>query len=140
MALASNKPYNTRLVEDVNYIKSASLQTAVVTPGLDFVQATPYPTTEAVILQANTSAATSNLAGGVTASFAWQDSADNSSFSNISQLATYTVSGSSLAATSVQVLLPPNVRRYVRVAVTLTDSASLATTNATGSITASVLF
>lgn len=141
MALASNKPYNTRLVEDANFVKSASLQTAVVTAGLDFVQALPYPTTEQVILQANLGATTTTLANGITASIAWQDSADNSSFAAISQLAGFSVKGAStLAATSQQVLLPPNVRRYVRLAATFADSGSNATTNYTGSFTASVLF
>lgn len=142
MALASNNPYNSRLLEDANYVKSASLQTAVVTAGLDFVQASPYPTTEQVILQADMSALTSTLAGGITASVSWQDSADNSSFAAISKLAAYTSKGTaSIAAISgKQVLLPPDVKRYVRLAAAFTDPAGAATTNYTGSITASVLF
>lgn len=140
MSLASNLPYNNRLVEDVNFVKAVNLRTALYTAGIDFVQVTPYPTTEAVILRADSSAISSTLDAGVTGSFTWQDSADNSSFANIPQLAGFTATGASLPATSQVVLLPPTVRRYVRGFVTLTDSGSNSTTNITGSITASVLF
>lgn len=141
MSLASNNPFNSRNLRDANYIKSSSLQTSLVTPSLDFIQATPYPTTEQVILQATLGATTTTLANGVTASIAWQDSADNSSFSNITQLGSFAVIGTTtLAATSQQVLLSPSVRRYVRVAATFTDSGSNSTTNYTGSLTASALF
>lgn len=141
MALVNNKPFNTRILEDVSFIKSASLQDAVVTAGLDFVQAMPYPTTEQVIAQANLSATTTTLAGGITASIAWEESADNSTFAAVPELAGFTVLGKiDLAATSQQVLLPPSVKRYVRLAGTFTDAAGDPATNYTGSITASVLF
>lgn len=141
MSLASNLPYNNRILTDPNYVKAANLKSAVVTSGLDFVQVTPYPTTEQVILRADLSALTSTLDAGLTASVAWQDSADNSSFAVVPQLAGFTTNGTaSLSAVNQLVLLPPTSRRYVRLAVTLTDSGSNATTNVTGSVTASVLF
>ena len=139
MSLASNNPTNTRLLTDKSFLSSASLQTALNTTGFDFVQTTPYPTTEAVIFRLSTGTITTGLTGGVTGSFTYQDSADNSSYSNISKLAGYTIKGTSLAATSQDVLLPPDVRRYVRVAAAFT-SASVTVTNYTGSISASVLF
>jgi len=140
MSLATNTPTNSRLLTDINYIASASLQTATATPSLDFIQATPYPVTERVVVSINSSTITSTKANGVTGSIAYQDSADNSTFANISQLAGYALSGSSLTATNQQILLPPSARRYLRINATFTDSASLSTTNYTGSITCSVLF
>ena len=139
MSLASNKPYNSRLLEDSLYVKSASLSTATASAALDFVQASPYPTTEQVIVQVATTALTTGIANGVTGSYALQNSADNLNWSSISELATF---GSDLAATTAKVLLPPSVKRYVRVLATFADSASVAATynDLTGSLTASVLF
>jgi hypothetical protein len=140
MSLASNNPTNTRLLTDTEYLASCSLQTSLSTSGFDFIQASPYPTTEQVIVRMNTSTITSTLVGGVTGSFRLQDSANNSSYSNISELAGYTLKGTSLTATSQDVLLPPSVRRYIRSTATFTDSGSNSTTNYTGSISCSVFF
>lgn len=139
MSLASNKPYNSRLIVDSGYVKSASLSTATASAALDFIDVDPYPTTEQVIVQVVTTALTSGISAGVTGSYSLQNSADAASWSSISELATF---GSSLAATTTKVLLPPSVKRYVRVLATFADSASVATTynDLTGSMTASVLF
>jgi hypothetical protein len=143
MALVPNNPYNSRLLEDVNYIKAVTLPTSA-SAAMDLIQPNPYPTTERVIAQINVSlisASESTLTG----STVWQDSADNVTFANVSQLAgisTYGATGT-IAAASQLVLFPPSVRRYVRVLSTYTyNSASVqvGVPDLTGSITASLLF
>jgi len=62
--------------------------------------------------------ATPSLVDAKTITFTFQDSADNSSFAAIAELATLVLTGASsagAAAATRRVKLPPSVRRYVRV-------------------------
>lgn len=142
MGLASNSPYNTRTLTDVNYVVSKSLQSATASAAMDLVQAVPYPTTEQVIVKFNNSLISSSF-NKISSSLALQHSdASTGAFVDIPELAPMTatsVTDYSMPAATRYVLLPPSVKRYIRVNETAT-SASAALSNITGSITASLLF
>ncbi len=82
---------------------------------IDLEVASPFPTTGRFSVKiSNTAAAGANTKN---VNFRVMDSADNSSFTNVAQLANpiYQVADSSgLPAGSVTIMLPPNTRRYVR--------------------------
>lgn len=70
--------------------------------------------------------ATPSLADSNTLTFTFQDSADNSSFAAIPELATLVrtgASGAGAAAATRVVYLPPSVRKYVRVNIAASASA-----------------
>ena len=119
----SNLPTNTRAVKDANYIVETALPSA---PGTvngtaldlgDVVSGIPYATTETINLQVLSPALTNAMLGsGYTLTYTIQDSADNSSFTAISTLASQvlTGAGAGAVATTYTFKLPPATRRYVR--------------------------
>jgi len=124
MSLANNAPVNTRAIRDINYIANIALPVAantVNTNGLDLIQATPYPTTEYVIVQVLTSASNAT-ANSKNVNVVLQDSADNVTFANIALLAnpllTVTDNSGTTPAGAANVLLPPSARRYIRAQAT----------------------
>lgn len=133
MSLASNTPTNQRALKDGTFVKVASSLggTSGATAGFNLVQSLPYPTTEQVVLKVETTA----LAGSnTTASFFVQESEDNSTYTNIAEFATQTLTvPTTRAATTYNYILPPDVKQYVRVS----SSVSGATT---GGYTASLAF
>jgi len=156
MSITGSVPFNTRLILDTNYIVSASIPTTLAagaavgsasiassgsTPALDFIQATPYPTTERVIVRVDASAVLGSTGSAIT--FVLQHSDDNVTFIDIPELSSTLVSSTGNAGTAsaayATVLLPPTVKRYVRARVAVPASSSLST-GLTGSYTASVLF
>ena len=124
---ASNYPTNQRAVLDANYIKTIALPAAagsVYSASIDLgdgLSGVPYATTETINVQVLSPAlSTSIIDTGETLAYALQDSADNSSFAAIGTLATqtFTGAGSGTAATTFTFKLPPNTRRYIRLAAT----------------------
>lgn len=144
MALAPNKPTNVRLIKDGYLVSTKALPVAANTVnlnGIDLVQATPYPTTEKIVVNVSTAAAT-GTANSKNINVVLQDSADNTTFTNIAELANPVLrvtddGGSATAAGSANVLLPPAVKRYIRASATGEANGG----DASGSnITLSVLF
>lgn len=135
MSLAGNTPNNNRLLNDYNFVSAKALVAGAgaVAGSFDLVQATPYPTPEQYVLKVDTGA----MAGSnTTVSFTVQDSADNSTFANVSALGalTQTVPTTAPATASVASwLLPPTIRQYVRVSASVSAST-------TGNYTASLSF
>ena len=153
MSLSTSVPLNTRIITDPNYIVSAlfptatqpalgtaSISTSGSTSALDFVQKTPYPTIAQIILQVDTSTLI-GTSGSFVSRFFIQHSDDNVSFVKIPQLASNDIfdSAGTSSASSTQYLLPPNVKRYVRLQASSSAGGSVVG-GITGSYTASVLF
>lgn len=128
MATATNVPVNTRRLQDINYIANITAPIAANvanTNALNLIQATPYPVTEKVICQVSmtASSATANSkninvwlqhTGQLT-----NGSIDTTNYANIPQFAIpllrVTDNGAGTTpAGNTQVLLPPNVKQYVR--------------------------
>lgn len=134
MSLAGNIPTNNRLLNDYTFISAQALAAAgAIASSFNLVQATPYPTPEQYVLKVDAGA----MAGSnTTVSFTVQDSADNSTFANVSSLGTLTQTVPTTAPRTASVAswqLPPTVRQYVRV-----SASNSATT--TGNYTASLSF
>ena len=105
-------PFNGRILNDSAYSITASVVTSL--PGsasFNFVQASPFPTIEKATLSLTLSPSGTN-----TASLTLQHSADNTTFANIPQFAAPLVkTGASTLSSSVVVILPPDVKQYLRV-------------------------
>lgn len=139
----NNLPTNQRAVLDANYIKSTALPASAATvhgASLDLgdaVSGIPYVTTETVNFQIVAPALSSapKIADSGTVTYTIEDSADNSSFTAISSLATLVQTGAGgvgAAGTTLTVKLPPSTRRYVRVsATTATSPGDLSTASYT---------
>lgn len=122
MALANAAPVNTRAVRDINYIKNVALPGAgntANTNGMDLIQATPYPTSARVICQVLTTGG--NGANNKNINVVLQHSADDntSNYANITQfkaplLTVVDNNGGGYNVGYANVLLPPDVKRYVR--------------------------
>jgi hypothetical protein len=107
-------------------IRDAALSTTKALPAanannnhdaIDLGAVTPYPTTEAFVVELSVPALP-NLANSISATFTFQDSANGTDFASIAGLATLVMTGAGgtgAPAASRTVMLPPNVRRYVRV-------------------------
>lgn len=134
MSLASNTPYNKRLLNDANFVAATTLVAGgVAASSFNLVQSTPYPTPEQIVLKVDTGGLTGS---NTTAAFTVQDSADNSSFTNVAILGSVnqTVPTTAPATASVaQWLLPPTIKQYVRVSCSLSAAT-------TGNFTASLAF
>jgi len=134
MSLASNTPYNARLLNDYNFVAATLLVAGgVAASSFNLVQALPYPTPEQTVLKVDTGA----LAGtNTTAAFTVQDSADNSTFANVASLGsvTKTVPTTAVAVAGLATwLLPPTIKQYVRVSCSYSGAT-------TGNFTASLAF
>ena len=122
-----NLPTNSRQVFDANYIVSRALTASastVYSASLDMgdvVSGLPYATTETINALIVAPAVNATMAPDTrTFTYSIQDSADNSSFANIANLATTVQTGASsagAAAVTTTHKLPPNTRRYIRLAV-----------------------
>lgn len=113
---------NSRGFKDATLSATTALPNAantVNTAGIDLGSATPYPVTESFTAKVSTGAATGANNKNITVSF--QDSADNTTFANISGTGTLVVTddnGGGYAADSLEISLPPGTRRYVRASAT----------------------
>jgi hypothetical protein len=116
----NNYPTNARNLVDTNFTTNVALPataTTANTNAFDLQQTTPYPTTESIDVAVLTSASASG--NSVNSLVYLQDSADNSTFTNVTTLGTVkVVQGSgSTAATSNYFKLPRGAQRYVRAQV-----------------------
>lgn len=159
MAVAPQVPFNSRIITDPAYIVTQSFTTGATggvsgttpvsasTPALDLVQAVPYPTTEKIIVSVLNTALSNVTGSNASAGHnIWlQDSSDNTTFTNVAIFANPLIrlrpSGATttVAASSVNVLLPPTINRYVRAQAIANPSASLAG-GPTGSFGVTVYF
>ena len=135
MSLASNTPTNQRLLNDGNFVSPTALAAGgVVATSFNLVQGTPYPTTEQIALKLDFATMSGST---TTATFTVQDSADNVTFTSVATLAAVTkvvtTPGVYPTGSAVSILLPPNVKQYVRVSASLSGAT-------TGAFTASLAF
>lgn len=113
---------NSRGLKDATLSATTALPNAgntVNTGGIDLGSATPYPVTESFTAKISTGAATGANNKNITVVL--QDSADNTTFANVAGLGTLTVTddnGGGYSAGSLEVSLPPGVRRYLRASAT----------------------
>lgn len=120
MAVSNAAPVNTRTLQDANFILTPALPNATTanSNAFDLAQAVPYPVTEKVVVSIAT--AIGNGANNKNINVALQHSADNITFANIFQLKAPLITVTDAngagypAGAEVQVLLPPNVLRYIR--------------------------
>lgn len=140
MSVANANPVNTRAVRDINYIVTANAATATNTNGLNLVQAVPYPVTEKVIAQVLLTGGN----GGNAMNVAIQHTNDNAAnpgnpdaanWTNIPQFSAPLEGAAAFSdpTSSVNVLLPPDVKQWVRCRILV------AATNA-GTLTFQLLF
>lgn len=127
-------PFTGLLLTDSNFITTASFggsATTASTPSLAFANI-DYPTVGKFIVQV---AATNTTVGTGSVNVVLQESNDNTTWNNIAVFANPIFVSSGSVPGSVQVLLTPQAKTYLRAqAQTLTGN------NATGSITLSALF
>ena len=111
----------TRSQKDASLISTKALPAAAATANGDSIDLGAAASAEAI--QFNLAvAAVPALVDAKTIIYTFQDSADNSSFAAIAELATVTslgAGGVGAAAVNHNVYLPPSVRRYVRVSATV---------------------
>jgi hypothetical protein len=114
-------PTNERRLADANLSANCALPNAANTTstnGIDLGQATPFPLTEKVWLNIQTT----SVAGTNTKNINIRvlDSADNSSWTNVAVVANpvlrVTAADDAYAASNVNISLPPTIRRYVKIA------------------------
>lgn len=131
---------NSRNITDADLSVNVALPNAANTTntnGIDLGAVTPFPLTEnfqvKVVTTAGTGANNKNLTIRI------QDSADNSSFTNIATLASTVINeeSSSYAATTEIYSLPHDTRRYIRGSVSGEADGGNA---AGGTLTVSLLF
>lgn len=134
-------PVSERRLKDADLAVNVALPNAantVNTAAIDLGSATPYSVTEGFHVKLSTSTATG--ANNKNINIRLQDSADNSSFTNISSLGTLQVTdnnGAGFSAGSMTVQLPPGVRRYIRGTATGEANGGNA---ANGTLTVDLLF
>lgn len=116
------EPVSERRLQDASLSKNVALPNAANTANtnaVDLGQVTPFPITEAFHVKLSTT--TGNGANNKNITIKLQDSADNSSFTNIAALGALTVTDNNAAgypAGSLTVSLPPATRRYIRAQAT----------------------
>ncbi len=131
---------NVRAITDAELSKNVALPNAANTTntnGINLGTAQPFPVTEQIAVKIVTTAGTG--ANNKNVNIRLQDSADNSSFTNIATLAVVSINegGSSYAATTEVFALPNDVRRYIRASATGEADGGNA---ADGTLTVSVCF
>ena len=113
-----------RNIKDANLIKTLALPAAgatAYTASVDLAVTSPGEAVRAFDVQVTVDA-TTTLVNTKTCTITLQDSADNSSFADITGTGTMVVTGTSgnvSALTSFQVTLPVGVRRYIRASATI---------------------
>lgn len=126
-------PFTGLLLTDAQYIATASFATATTasTPALTFNNI-DYPTVGQFIVQVSATNTTTTT-GSVNITL--QESSDNTNWNNIAVFANpLLVSSGSVASNSVQVLLTPQAKTYLRASATSIGALP------TGSMTLSALF
>lgn len=129
-----------RQLKDATLIVTAALPNAantVNTNGIDLGATTPYPAVEKFQVEVATTAGTGANNKNVT--IVIQDSADNSSFTNVATLKSVVIPevSTAYAATTEVYALPPDVRQYIRASATGEANGGDASD---GDLTVSLLF
>jgi len=115
-------PVSERRFKDTSLTKSVALPNAATvknTDGVDLGKTLPFPITESFHVKLSTSVATGANDKNITVKL--QDSADNTTFANIAEIAALTVTdanGAGFPIGTTTVALPPDTRRYIRAAAT----------------------
>lgn len=134
-------PVSERRLQDATLIKTVAMPSGATTANstaIDLGKTLPFPITESFHAKISTSVATGANNKNITVKF--QDSADNSTFANIAELGSLTVTdanGAGYPVGSLTVQLPPDTRRYVRAQCTGEANGGNA---ANGTLTVSFLF
>lgn len=126
MALVNNKPYNDRQFQDGQYIQTGSMATA--SAALDLQQAVAYSVTEYVNVFASISCSAASFANS-TSSAAFQDSADNVTFTNVASRANPILTQFFTGSNNITFKLDPNSQRYIRLSGSF-NTASITSTYA----------
>lgn len=113
-----NYPVNSRYLVDAAKVATGTLgaSTTVSNTGvIDLQNITPYPTTETINVSVGYAASANGNASAANGVIYLQDSADNTTFANISTLGTVPiVEAAALVAASYTFKLPPGCRRYIK--------------------------
>lgn len=134
-------PVSSRLRQDAALNANVTLPNAATvknTAGVDLGKTLPFPLTESFHVKLSTSVATGANNKNITV--VMQDSADNTTFANISATGALTVTdanGGGYPAGSITVSLPPATRRYIRGSATGEANGGNA---ADGTLTVTLLF
>jgi hypothetical protein len=129
---------HSRRIKDAAYITTATLAQAGVNSTAFDLEQVQGGLIEGIQLEVAVPSV-AGIADTKVLTFVLQDSADGSSFAAVDPGVSTTItaaSGAGTAAKTVEFPLPPNTRRYVRVAQTATATAG----TFTGAFTASLLF
>jgi hypothetical protein len=134
-------PISERRLKDAELTRTAALPNAgntTTTNSVDLGKTKPFPVQDGFHVKLSTT--TGNGANNKNITVRVQDSADNSTFANITALGSLVVTdaaGDGYPAGSLTVALPPGTRRYVRAAATGEANGGNA---ANGSLTVEFLF
>ena len=113
-----NYPANSRILEDASKIATGTLgaNTTVSNTGvIDLQTVAPYAVTETINVSVGYSASANGNASAANGVIYLQDSADNTTFANISTLGTVPiVEAAALVAASYTFKLPPGCRQYIK--------------------------
>lgn len=126
----TNQPFNSRILQDATMKATGTLPASGTTSNtgvIDLQVATPYPVTEVINVQVSYGASANGNASNANGTIILMDSADNSTFANISTLGTVpVVQAAGVVAASYTFKLPPGCRRYIkaRSAISTTDNLS----------------
>jgi len=136
-------PFNSLLLQDTQYNVSVAFNAvtgSAVSPSVNFNSAAPWPTTANVIVKVYNSAITGS-GNGVANGVYLQESSDNVTFTNVAifnqPVLSPTDSSGAIAAASVNLILGPNAKQYLRVSAQTNSGSSQ---NLTGSAGLNVLF
>ena len=134
-------PVSERRITDATLTKDVTLPSGATvknTAGVDLGKTLPFPITESFHVKLTTTTPTGANNKNITVKL--QDSADNTTFANISALGALTVTdnnGAGYPAGSLTVSLPASTRRYIRGSATGEANGGNA---ADGTLTVTLLF
>lgn len=115
-------PVSERRLKDASLSRNVALPSGAATANtnsIDLGQATPFPVTESFLVKLTTTTANGANSKNITCKL--QDSADNTTFTNIAELGSLVVTdaaGAGYPAGTITASLPTSTRRYVRAQAT----------------------
>lgn len=137
-------PFSGLLLQDVNYNVSASFPVPTLlgavtgsTTSINYANL-DYPTVGKFIVQLNINSTNASAATPVTASLL--ESSDNVNFNQIAVFSTTMAGNSGTGSTSVQVLLTPQAKPFLKAWVSIPASGSASGTALTGTYGITTLF
>jgi hypothetical protein len=115
-------PYTSRKLQDSGLAANVAMPIAANTTstnGIDLTSASPYPVTEKIVCRIETTAS-AGTANSKNVNIRLMDSADNGNWANMAIFANpllmVTDNSGTTPASSIEVTLPPNTRRYIKAA------------------------